>query len=160
MKKLILLIVAILLSNVAVAADAPAFALVVKPINSLAGIKLRMELKNISADSKVVFQGALPWVDGVSGARLFGFSGNLDEGDVTLRPIRTVGAVFNSLTEIVINPGASLTGDVDLEERFPGMIDLLRKESIFVYWIYLPLDASLSKKSELTGAVFLPKRSK
>ncbi|MBD9393955.1 hypothetical protein [Acidovorax sp. ACV01] len=160
MKNLLTLILAIVLSNFAAAAETPAFALTVRPIKSLAGLKLRMELKNISQNSKVVFQGALPWVDGVSGARLFGFRGSLEEGDSTLTPIRSVGAVFNSFKEIVIDPGASLVGDIDIEERFPEINELLRQESVFVYWTYLPLDTSLIKHQELTGAVFLRKRSK
>ena len=154
------MVLANLLPNLAVAAEATAFALTVTPAKGLVGPQLRMELKNISSDSKVIFQGALPWVDGVSGARLVGFSGNFEEGDEALTPIRPAGALFHSLTEIVIDSGASLIGNVDLEERFPGINELLRKGPIFVYWVYRPLDASLVKHQELTGAVFLQRHSK
>ena len=149
------MVLANLLPNLAVAAETTDFALTVTPAKGLVGPQLRMELKNISSDSKAIFQGALPWVDGVSGARLVGFSGNFKEGDEALTPIRPAGALFHSLTEIVIDSGASLIGNVDLEERFPGINELLRKGSIIVYWVYRPLDASLVKHQELTGAVFL-----
>jgi hypothetical protein len=78
------MVLANLLPNLAVAAETTDFALTVTPAKGLVGPQLRMELKNISSDSKVIFQSALPWVDGVSAARLVGFSGNFKEGDEAL----------------------------------------------------------------------------
>lgn len=157
--RILITLIAIFFSTVAAAADSQAFVLAVMPIKNSVGVKLKMEMRNVSSIPKVVYRGALPWVDGVSGARLVAFSGRLEAGSAALKPIRAVGAVFTSLVEIVIEPGASLVGDIDLEERFPGINEILRKEDVFVFWTYLPFDTSLVKNDELSGAVFLKGRA-
>lgn len=134
--------------------EQPKFSLDVSPINIDGKLKLKMRMKNTGDTPAIVFSGALPWVDGVSGARLFGFHGSVESGSRRLESMGSVSATFHSYNEVKIDAKSSIEGDIELEQRFPGINELSKRESIFLYWTYVPFDMNLTRQMPLEGAVF------
>lgn len=160
MKIAALLLAGVLLCSSAAAQNGNRLQLDVVPENSQGKAVLLLQLRNVDGIARKLMSGSLPWVDGVSGIQLRAYSGDLARGDQSLNGLRKIGALLHGYQEITIDPGAVLKGEIDLNERFAGINELLKTQAVFIVWNYVPFDTSLpSKPEELSGAVYLQQRA-
>jgi len=68
---------------------------------------------------------------------------------------RTVGIDDPSPEQVIIEPGKSLSGDIDLYKRFAGLQTALKKSDILLFWAYRsPADLRVAEWSG--GWILLP----
>ena len=91
--------------------------------------KLEMHLTNQSPGPITVFRHSLPWSSAYSALVVAVRTDAV--GTVLDRSTPVDDPVVGTLT---IEPNETLTGQIDLDRRFPGLADELKKRDVIVFW--------------------------
>lgn len=91
--------------------------------------KLEMRLTNQSPEPITVFRHSLPWSSAYSALVVAVKTDAV--GTVLDRSTPVDDPVAGTLT---IQPDETLTGQIDLERRFPSLSDVLKERDVIVFW--------------------------
>ncbi len=109
-------------------------------------------LTNTSSESMQFARGLLPWSEGV-------FAIPMSVRPVAFPPnteLRQYYRLVNDVGYVSIEPGASASGEIMLRRRFPSLDAHLKKESLIVFWHWVPKPQGTGPLEPKAGWVILP----
>ena len=121
---------------------------------------LRIVVQNRSNSTLYLHEGNLPWSTSTGGMKLFAMRG--ENREVQLEQLF---AFDNPVDHIVVKPGSSIKGEIELAERFPSLQQERLTAEIVLFWTHNSIafmDKALRNRVQHRdgGMLVIPKRTK